>query len=77
MESERAENDDELEESCKDNVQILKNTVVNDSNMDLIKSKLQSTSQYRLKMLEDKSIDLLENFPYFFANPMLVRENSI
>lgn len=66
------DNQDNHEKLCKNDIEILKTTIVNDDNMKLIKSKLEATSQYRLKMLQDKSIDLLETFPYFFVDPNLV-----
>lgn len=68
---------EENEKICTGTVEMLKSTVVNESNMDLIKSNLKLTSQYRLKMLHDKSIDLLESFPYFFVDPKLVRAEPI
>lgn len=79
-ESEESEPDidsrEENENLCKENVEILKITVVNDNNIALIKSKLEATVQFRRKMLQYKSIDLLENFPYFFVEPKLVRKNA-
>lgn len=69
------ENNDESENSEQD-VQILKATVVNDASSLEIHSKLKSTLSYRTKMLENRSLDLLELFPYFFTNPSLVREEK-
>lgn len=67
--------DDCDDTACEEeDIEILKSTVVSASNLDLIKTKLVSSTRYRLKMLENKSIDLLENFPYFFTNPELVRK---
>lgn len=80
VETDESEPDNEIQENyeknCQENLDILKTTIVNDSNMALIKSKLEATSQYRLKLLQDKSIDLLETFPYFFVDPKLVSENK-
>lgn len=42
------------------------------SDMSEIKEKLKSTLSFRSKMLENKSLDLKENFPYFFTNPEMV-----
>lgn len=59
--------------SYQEDVESLKFTVVNAENMDIIKSKLTATSEYRRKMIhENHSIDLLENFPYFFTSHELV-----
>lgn len=50
----------------------LKAVVVTDENMELIKGKLMSTVAYRSELSDDKNIDYLEQFPYFFTNPELV-----
>lgn len=50
----------------------LKSTITEDKNMETIKEKIKLTSSYRKKLLKDKSIDLLEVFPYFFTCPQLV-----
>lgn len=51
----------------------LKSTVVNDDNIQQIQDKLVLTRDYRLQILLNMDTDLLENFPYFFINPGLVR----
>lgn len=67
--------DEETPTSCEENVEFLKCSVVNSENMDIIKSKLTATSEYRRKMIRDNhSMDLLEKFPYFFTNYELVSE---
>lgn len=53
-------------------VGLLKFTKVTEINMEDIKEKIKLTSKHRRKMLEDMSVDLLEQFPYFFTNPELV-----
>lgn len=68
--------EDEIGGTAKNDVAILKTTIVKPENMDIIKEKLRKTVNYRLKMLENKEIDLLENFPYFFTNAELV-SNSL
>lgn len=60
------------EESARNDVEFLKSVIVNDRNLESIKAKLISTSEYRSKMLEDKEIDLRIEFPYFFISPNLV-----
>lgn len=55
-------------------VEDLKSKLVSDSNMCEIKAKLKFTLSYRSKLLENKSLDLLETFPYFFTVPKLVRK---
>lgn len=73
----RTESMDESDDaSHEEDIEILKMTVVSPDNLELIKTKLMSTAKFRLKMLENKSIDLLEFFPYFFTNPELVRALS-
>lgn len=62
--------------SCEEDIQFLKTAVVNADNMAIIKTKLTATSEHRRKMIrEDKSLDLLKYFPYFFVCPQLVRMN--
>lgn len=58
--------------SAKKDVELLKSTKVEPSNMSTIKEKLKLTSSYRTKMITESSIDLLEWFPYFFTCPALV-----
>lgn len=70
-----SEVDEETPDSCEEDVEFLKFTMVNEQNMNVIKSKLTATSEYRRKMIrENHSIDLLEKFPYFFTSHMLVSE---
>lgn len=60
---------------CDDDLEELKHTVVNAENMNAIKVKLVATSKYRLQMIRGNySMDLLENFPYFFTSHELVCE---
>lgn len=51
---------------------LLKSTVVTEKNMSLLKEVLVKTQKYRMNMLKDTELDLLENFPCFFSNPELV-----
>lgn len=74
-ESEDPEDSEETASCPEEDVEFLKTTMVNDKTMDIIKSKLAATSEYRRKLIrENHSIDLLENFPYFFTSPQLVRK---
>lgn len=61
----------------KDDVEILKATMVTDKNMNTIKIKLRSTLSYRLKMMETPELDILESFPYFFTDSPLVKRNIV
>lgn len=54
------------------NLDQMKSIVVNDRNIDLIKSKLVLTVEYRTQLLKDKEVNLKEEFPYFFVSPCLV-----
>lgn len=66
---------EETTNSCEEDIELLKFTIVNKENMDVIKSKLAATSDYRRKMIRDNhSMDLLEKFPYFFTSHELVSE---
>lgn len=62
--------------SCQEDLEFLKIAVVNSDNMNIIKAKLAATSKYRRDLISAKhSIDLLENFPYFFYNAELVNNH--
>lgn len=61
------------DEEAKADIDFLKTILVNEENIGLIKEKLIATKSYRLKMMEELEIDLLEMFPYFFTNPSLVK----
>lgn len=44
-----------------------------ESNLEKIKSILQETSEYRARVIRNVSTDFLEDFPFFFLVPELVR----
>lgn len=54
-----------------EDVEFLKSSKVNAENILTIKEKIKQTSAYRAKMLTNLTIDLLEQFPYFFTDPAL------
>lgn len=66
-------NDDCNDEAAAADILYLKSLPINDSNLEIFTQKLNSTREYRQKMLLDKSINLKEQFPYFFVKPELVR----
>lgn len=66
---------DDVTELQRIDVEDLKLKIFSDSNMCEIEGKLKSTFSYRSKMLENKSLDLLETFPYFFTDPKLVKKS--
>lgn len=67
---------EEPSSSCQEDLDFLKIAVINEENMDIIKSKIAATSEYRRQLIRaNHSIDLLENFPYFFHNPKLVTQH--
>lgn len=59
--------EEDVSSSCQEDLEFLKVAVVNEANMHILKSihHLISTNH---------SIDLLENFPYFFHNQSLVSQ---
>lgn len=61
----------------KKDIDYLKNTVVNSSNLNSIKEKLISTKDLRMKMLTNKELDLMITFPYFFTHSELVNIFSL
>lgn len=64
---------EDVSSSCQEDLDFLKVAVINEANMDIIKSKLTATSEYRRHLITtNHSIDSLENFPYFFYNQRLV-----
>lgn len=60
-------------ERQKHDIEFLKITIVNDTNLAIIKEKLKSTMSYRLEMMKTLELDVLETFPYFFTHPSLVK----
>lgn len=61
-------------DSPEEDIETLKATIVNDSNLPEIQRKLKSSLSWRSKLLENRELDLKEYFPYFFTNPSLVRK---
>lgn len=61
------------EEQMKNDVAFLKNAIVNNEQIETIQQKIVSTLEYRIKMMDELKMDVLENFPYFFVYPWLVR----
>lgn len=69
------EEDGDFFEAVKNDLEFLKTVKLNDDNMNIIKSKIAATSDYRRKFIrENHAIDLLEHFPYFFYNQKLVSD---
>lgn len=60
------------DEECEADIERLKSLAVNRENIDEIKTKLIGTLDYRLKLINEMKMDLLETFPYFFTDPDLV-----
>lgn len=58
--------------SAANDVIYLKSLIVSEENMEIFIEKLNSTRNYRLIMLQDKTVNLKEHFPYFFTNPEMV-----
>lgn len=68
-------NDDENStenSTAKECFEDLKYMMVNDQNRRDIETKLMRCREYRSKLLKIKETDMLESFPYFFADPKLV-----
>lgn len=60
------------EEEELTDLHVLRTTVINDNTIGEIETKLRLTSDYRHKMLQDKTVDLRTAFPYFFFRGELV-----
>lgn len=70
--------DAELSSSGQEDLDYLKTAVINDHSIDVVKSKLAATSKFRRQLIRNNhSIDLLENFPYFFHTPALVTSHFL
>lgn len=67
----------DVTERQKQDIEVLKATIVNESNLPEIQTKLKSTLAYRQKLLENRELDLKEFFPYFFTDPELVYRMDI
>lgn len=63
---------EDTEELARIDIEYLKSITVNKGNIEIIKDKLISSAENRMKMLEDQQIDLRVEFPYFFTDPDLV-----
>lgn len=50
----------------------LQSVVINAENMAEIKQKLKATEEYRDDLIDNKNMELVERFPYFYSNPELV-----
>lgn len=50
----------------------LKYVLVNEQNRRDIETKLRNCREYRKQLMKIEETDLLESFPYFFADPKLV-----
>lgn len=62
------------QENAESDFDLLKTTPVSNENIIMFMENLVLTHSYRSKILFDKTIDLQENFPYFFVRPDLVTE---
>lgn len=60
------------EEDFQRDLLFLKTAVINRENLDSVKQKLKATLDHRLRMMDNKEMDLMENFPFFFSHPQLV-----
>lgn len=56
----------------KEDFEFLKSVIIDQTDVEILKQKLGSTRSFRANMLQDKNIDLRENFPFFFSHPNLV-----
>lgn len=65
----RTSNDADAKECFED----LKSIVVNSGNRSEIENKLKFSRKFRKDLLTVTETDLLECFPYFFADPKLVK----
>lgn len=62
-----------IEYDPTEDLNFLKCCVVNDHNMGNLKLAIERTAAHRLNMMKVVEMDLLENFPFFFACPQLVQ----
>lgn len=72
LDGSRSESSDDSDTFARNIIQSLKSVVVNEQSIGFIKTKLAETTEYRLKMLQNKDVDLRVEFPYFYTNPELV-----
>lgn len=60
------------DELARNDIEFLKSVTVNEGNMQIIKEKLISSAEYRMRMLKDHHIELRVEYPYFYTYPDLV-----
>lgn len=61
------------EDEMRDLINKMKCHTINTSDLSVMKADLRNSREYRLKLLLNERIALLEYFPYFFVNVDLVR----
>lgn len=54
----------------------LKTVVVSDTNIEEIRTKLTLTRAHRDEIVSKDSVELMQEFPFFFTYPLLVRTNE-
>lgn len=64
--------DENISEKVEEIAEYLKSIVISSNNMEIFKSKLSQTMEYRSKILKNNNLSLRIHFPYFFADPSLV-----
>lgn len=70
-------NEGATEEEIDEIIKFLQNVVVDDKNIELVKSKLVASAARRMEMVKIPKLDFLEHFPPFFFRPELVcNQNS-
>lgn len=50
----------------------LKEAIINDTDIELIKNKLNSTRTFRKEIMKDMKFDIRESLPFFLSHPILV-----
>lgn len=66
----------ESSQHSMDHLLWLKTVVVSDDNVSEIQSKLELTRKQRDEMVSKATVELLQEFPFFFTNPELVGFND-
>lgn len=65
-------NESDPKQSIDDIVKSFKTIVVDDKNIDVIKSLLVVSASRRMEIVKEPKLDFLEHFPFFYLRPELV-----
>lgn len=64
--------DDQTEPSAEDDLIFLKEALIDQTDLHILKRKLNNTRELRLMKMKDLKFDIRESLPFFLSHPKLV-----